>query len=92
MKYNIAAIDALREHNIQIAVTGSSDAHHAAFVGKGKTYFAGNHGVESLRAALLNGFTYGAEGYWKTREKFIYYRQLALSIIRNRFKRFGSVN
>lgn len=92
VKFNIATIEAMRKHNIVIAVTGSSDAHRAAFVGKGKTYFAGNQGVESLRLALLNGFTHGAEGYWKTREKMIYYRHLVTSIIRNSLRHFGSVN
>ncbi len=92
VNYNIATIEAIRKHNIVIAVTGSSDAHHAAFVGKGKTYFAGNQGVESLRLALLHGFTKGAEGYWKTQEKITYYRHLMTSIARNRITRFGSVN
>jgi len=92
VNYNIATIEALRQHHIPVAVTGSSDAHHAAFVGKGKTYYAGNRGIESLRLALQNGFTQGAEGYWKTREKILYYRHLMFSIVRNSIKRFGSVN
>lgn len=92
VKYNIAAIEALRRQHIGVAVTGSSDAHYAGFVGKGRTYYAGNGGVWSLRTALQQGFTYGSEGYWKTREKAIYWlrllRNMALGIRKGR----GSVN
>ena len=73
VKYNIAAIDAMRKAHISVAVTGGSDAHVAAFVGKGKTYYGGNEGVLSLYNSLVLGFTQGAEGYWKLREKAYYY-------------------
>jgi len=91
VKYNIAAIEAMRKHHIQIAVTGSSDAHYAKFVGKGKTYYAGNEGVVSLYESLLYGVTQGAEGYWKFREKIFYYSRLIKSIAKSGFKRIGSV-
>ncbi|OQY07933.1 MAG: hypothetical protein B6I22_02130 [Desulfobacteraceae bacterium 4572_123] len=92
VKYNIAAIEAMHRHHIPIAVTGSSDAHVARFVGKGKTYYGGNQGVVSLRNSLVNGFTQGSEGYWKTREKVVYYAMLVLAIIKNIYKKTGSVN
>ena len=62
VKYNIAAIDAMRKQHVSVAVTGGSDAHAALFVGKGKTYYGGNEGVLSLYNSLLLGFTRGAEG------------------------------
>ena len=92
VKYNIQAIDKMRENHVRIAVTGSSDAHKAQFVGKGKTYWAGNEGVVSLYKAFEYGFTQGAEGYWKTSEKIAYYQHLIISIIKNKLKKFGSVN
>lgn len=92
VKYNMAAIDAMRKAHITVAVTGSSDAHQAIFVGKGKTYYAGNQGVVSLRLSLELGFTRGAEGYWKTREKLRYYTHLVRSVARNALGHFGSVN
>ena len=92
VKYNIAAIDAMRKQHISVAATGGSDAHVAAFVGKGKTYYGGNEGVLSLYNSLLLGFTKGAEGYWKTREKVYYYMRLMKAMTRNAFKRTGSVN
>lgn len=92
VKYNLAAIDAMREHHISIAVTGGSDAHVARFVGKGRTYYAGNEGIVSLRRSLLYGFTRGAEGYWKTSEKVFYYSRFLWSILRNVRKQFGSIN
>lgn len=92
VRYNIAAIEAMHNHHIPIAVTGSSDAHIARFVGKGKTFFAGNEGVVSLRESLLYGVTQGAEGYWKFREKILYYSRLIKSITRNGFRRLGSVS
>lgn len=81
VRYNIAAIEAIRKQHIHIAVTGGSDAHTAAFVGKGRTYYGGNRGVQSLRDALLHGFTRGAQDYWKTREKVNYYARLLKSIM-----------
>ncbi len=92
VKYNMAAIEAMRRHHVTVAVTGGSDAHNARFVGKGKTYFAGNHGVVSLKRALHYGFTQGAEGYWKTSEKLLYYSTLMRAIVRNAVKKVGSVN
>jgi predicted metal-dependent phosphoesterase TrpH len=92
VKYNIAAIDAMHREHVNIAVTGSSDAHVADLVGKGRTYFAGNQGVLSLRNALRFGFTHGAEGYWKTGEKLVYYTMLIRSVLRNAIRGFGSVN
>ena len=91
-QYNIAAINAMRQNNVCVAVTGSSDAHHAKFVGKGKTYYAGNHGIVSLRNSIMYGFTQGAEGYWRTSEKFSYYFMLGYSIIKNVIKKKQSVN
>ncbi len=92
VKYNMQAIEQIRKHHITLAVTGSSDAHCAKFVGKGKTYFGGNEGIKSLQESLVNGFTQGAEGYWKTSEKISYYSHLIKSIIKNRIKHIGSVN
>jgi len=92
IKYNIAAIEAMHKQHVNIAVTGGSDAHTAIFVGKGRTYYAGNEGIVSLRSSLLYGFTKGSEGYWKTTEKLFYYTRLIRSIMRNTLKRFGSVN
>lgn len=92
VKYNMQAVDKMRENHVRIAVTGSSDAHNAQFVGKGKTYWAGNEGIVSLYKAFEYGFTQGAEGYWKTSEKFSYYRHLIVSVIKNKMKKFGSVN
>jgi hypothetical protein len=92
VKYNIATIEAMRQHHIQIAVTGSSDAHKAHFIGKGRTYWAGNEGVLSLYKAFQHGFTLGAEGYWTTSEKISYYRHLIWAILRNRIRKLGSIN
>lgn len=92
VKYNIAAIETMLKQHIKIAVTGSSDAHFAMFVGKGKTYYAGNEGIVSLRNSLVYGFTQGAEGYWKTREKMSYYFKLIRAVVRNAFEGHGSVN
>jgi len=92
VKYNILAIEAMWSQHINIAVTGGSDAHTAVFVGKGKTYYAGNDGIVSLRTSLLYGFTRGAEGYWKTREKLYYYIRLVKAMAKNTFRQFGSVN
>jgi len=92
VKYNIQAIEKMREHHIPIAATGSSDAHLAAFVGKGRTYWAGNEGIVSLRQAFDYGLTTGAEAYWKTREKILYYRHLISAVVRNRIRRYASVN
>lgn len=92
VKYNIAAIDAMRKQHVSVAVTGGSDAHWARFVGKGKTYYGGNEGVLSLYHSLQLGFTKGAEGYWRTREKIFYYVRLVMSMIRNASQKKGSVN
>jgi len=92
VRYNIAAIEAMRREHIMVAVTGGSDAHNARFVGKGRTYYGGNEGIASLRRSLLYGFTEGAEGYWKTREKAFYYMTLLRNMIRNALKGNASVN
>lgn len=92
VKYNIAAIDAMRKQHVSVAVTGGSDAHAALFVGKGKTYYGGNEGVLSLYNSLLLGFTRGAEGYWRTREKIYYYLRLMRAMVRNALQKTGSVN
>ena len=92
VKYNIAAIDAMRKQHISVAVTGGSDAHFAGFVGKGKTYYGGNEGILSLYYSLTLGFTRGAEGYWRTREKGYYYLRLIRAMIRNAYRKTGSVN
>ena len=91
-RYNIAAHEALRKNHIHIAMTGSSDAHYAGFVGKGKTYYAGNQGVSSLYAMLKLGFTRGSESYWKFSEKILYRLLLAKGIIRNFLKNNQSIN
>ena len=91
-QYNITAINSMRENHICIATTGSSDAHNARFVGKGKTYYAGNSGILSLKKSLLFGFTQGSEEYWRTSEKILYYSMLAKSIIGNFIKKKQSVN
>jgi len=92
VKYNIAAIDAMRKEHVSVAVTGGSDAHAAGFVGKGKTYYGGNEGILSLYHSLQLGFTRGAEGYWRTREKIHYYARLIRAMIRNAVYKKGSVN
>ncbi len=91
-KYNIEAYEQLQKRQVRIGMTGSSDAHSASFIGKGRTYFGGNQGVASCRSALEFGFVHGAEGYWRTREKLNYRIQLAKAIFRNFRKRRGSIN
>ena len=91
-RYNLAAIERLRSKHLPVAVTGSSDAHVADLIGKGRTYFSGNEGVVSLRTGLVHGFTRGAEGYWTTREKIGYYGHLLKALCRNMVLRHGSVN
>ncbi len=92
VKYNIQAVEKMRTHHINMAVTGSSDAHRAEFVGKGKTFWAGNEGILSLYKAFEFGFTQGGEAYWKTSEKIAYYRHLIHAILRNKIRKFSSVN
>ncbi len=90
--YNMAAWKALRQRSVRIGMTGSSDAHSARLVGKGRTYFAGNRGVRSLHSAIRNGFVHGAEGYWTLSESLHYRWTLAKAIVRNALRRRGSVN
>ncbi len=90
--YNIAALESMRKNNIHRAVTGSSDAHFAGFVGKGKTYYSGNYGVSSLYAMLKLGLTQGSEGYWKFSEKMIYRIRFAKNLIRGIIKKIPSIN
>ena len=82
--YNIEAYESMKKNKLyHISMTGSSDAHYAGFVGKGRTYYAGNNGVDSLYSNLKSGFTRGSEAYWKFREK-IYYRILLIKgILKN---------
>ncbi|MGH1362868.1 MAG: PHP domain-containing protein [Calditrichia bacterium] len=91
-RYNMTAIETMHKEHINIAVTGGSDAHLAQFVGKGRTYYAGNEGVLSLRQALIHGFTMGSEDYWTFQEKIQYYMRLGKSVVRNTLHKFGSVN
>jgi predicted metal-dependent phosphoesterase TrpH len=91
-KYNIEAHDELQKRRVRVGMTGSSDAHSAAFIGKGRTYYGGNLGVTSCRSAIEYGFVQGAEGYWRTREKISYRIQLAKAVARNFLKRRGSIN
>ncbi len=90
--YNMAAHEAMKKNHIHLAVTGSSDAHFAGFVGKGKTYYAGNYGVSSLYAMLKLGLTQGSEGYWTFSEKMLYRMRFAKNLIRNILKKFPSIN
>ncbi|MCF7790387.1 MAG: PHP domain-containing protein [Victivallales bacterium] len=83
-RYNIEAYDAIRKNRLtKISLTGSSDAHYAGFVGKGRTYYAGNCGVDSLYSALKSGYARGGESYWKFREKIYYRYLLAKGIIKD---------
>lgn len=91
-KFNIAAHAELSKRRVRVGMTGSSDAHSARFVGKGRTYFAGNLGVTSLQLGLQHGFVTGAEGYWRTSEKIRYRVALAKAVVRNLFGKRGSVN
>lgn len=91
-RYNIEAHEQLQKRRVRIGMTASSDAHSAALVGKGRTYFGGNMGVSSCRSALEQGFVQGSEGYWRTREKISYRIALAKAIWRNFRQRRGSIN
>lgn len=91
-RYNMEAWEQLEKRRVRVGMTGSSDAHSAKLVGKGRTYYAGNQGVSSLRLGLEHGFVHGAEGYWRFREKILYRMTLARNIFRNLFKRRSSVN
>ena len=62
------------------------------FVGKGKTYYAGNYGVSSLYAMLKLGLTHGSEGYWKSSEKMIYRMKFIKNLIRGVIKKIPSIN
>jgi hypothetical protein len=88
----MAAYETMKKNHINIAVTGSSDAHSATFVGKGKTYYAGNYGVSSLYAMIKLGLTQGSEGYWTFAEKMLYYMRFTKSIIGNILHKFPSIN
>jgi histidinol phosphatase-like PHP family hydrolase len=93
-RYNIEAYESIKVNRLHhISMTGSSDAHYAGFVGKGRTYYAGNNGVDSLYSNLKLGYTRGAESYWKFKEK-IYYRLVLLkNIIKGSiFNKKNSVN
>lgn len=81
-RFNLSAIESMKKNNIRVAVTGSSDAHYAGFVGKGRTYYAGNFGVQSLYDNLKLGYTRGAECYWRFSEKILYRYLLAKGIYR----------
>ncbi len=91
-RFNIEAHEALKRRRVRIGITGSSDAHDARLIGKGRTYFAGNSGVTSLFSGLQHGFVEGAEGYWSFGEKFAYRIGLLRAIAANFLIRRGSVN
>ena len=91
-KYNIEAYEAMRKNNVYVAMTGSSDAHYAGFVGKGRTFYSGNSGVDSLNLMLKLGMTRGSESYWKFKEKLHYRMLLYKGILRSIFKHRNSVN
>ncbi|MCB9882522.1 MAG: PHP domain-containing protein [Planctomycetes bacterium] len=91
-RFNVQTIQAMQRNHVRVAVTGSSDAHRARFIGKGRTYYAGNCGVSSLKHGLELGFTRGAEGYWKFREKVAYRWMLIRAVFRNVLLRRKSVN
>ncbi|MFT7462546.1 MAG: putative metal-dependent phosphoesterase TrpH [Pseudohongiellaceae bacterium] len=82
-KYNIEAYEELAKRKVRIGMTGSSDAHNAALIGKGTTYYAGNEGLLSAKTALEYGFIHGAEGYWRFSEKLRYRWALAKAVWRN---------
>ncbi|MFT4541379.1 MAG: hypothetical protein ACI835_003840 [Planctomycetota bacterium] len=74
------------------AADGLADAHRTALVGKGRTYFAGNLGVSSLKSGIEHGLSLGSEGYRTLSEKFMYRITLAKAILKNTFTQQGSVN
>lgn len=80
-RYNIATHELVRSRGCTLGFTGGSDAHHASQVGKGLTFFAGDEGVASLRRSLAAGLTRGAEAYWTTTEKALYYARLAWRLV-----------
>jgi predicted metal-dependent phosphoesterase TrpH len=88
-RYNRAAQDAMRERKRPVALTGGSDAHRAELVGKGKTYFAGNQGVLSLREAICQGAVLAGENYWTLGEICRYRYGLLRAVVRG-FLGFGS--
>jgi hypothetical protein len=57
----------LNEHVLRIAVTGSSDAHHASLVGTAWTEFDGAT-AEDLRAAIAERKTRAGGRAWTLRE------------------------
>lgn len=81
-RYNREAQEAMRRKRRPVAMTGGSDAHRAAQVGKGRTYFAGNRGVVSLRDALRQGSVLAGESYWTLGEIFRYRFGLAKAVVR----------
>lgn len=84
-RYNQDAYDAMRRKRRPVALTGGSDAHRAALVGKGRTYFAGNEGVSSLRDALEQGCVLAGEAYWTLGEMLQYRYGLLRGILRTTF-------
>ncbi|KAA3605119.1 MAG: PHP domain-containing protein [Planctomycetota bacterium] len=90
-RYNLAARDAVENQRIRVAVTGSSDAHAAWQVGKGRTYYAGNEGPLSLQRSLQFGLCQGAEGYWRFREKIRYRLHLLKALGKNFLFRRNSI-
>jgi predicted metal-dependent phosphoesterase TrpH len=91
-KYNMDAYASMRKNKVFISMTGSSDAHYAGFVGKGRTFYAGNRGVDSLNLMLKLGFTRGAESYWRFSEKLRYRTMLYKGVLKGIFKSKDSVN
>ncbi len=92
LNYNRQAVEEMQKNHIKVAVTGSSDAHMARLVGMGRTYYSGNEGILSLYKNLKFGCSLGAEQYWKTKDKILYYLKLINAIIRNLLNKNESVN
>jgi hypothetical protein len=90
-KYNIEAYEELASRNVRIGMTGSSDAHSARMIGKGKTYYAGNEGLLSAKTAIEYGFVQGAESYWRFSEKLRYRISLFKVIAKRLLKRNGGI-
>jgi predicted metal-dependent phosphoesterase TrpH len=81
-RYNREAWEAMRRKRRPVALTGGSDAHRARLIGKGRTYFAGNFGVRSLKDALEQGAVLAGESYWTWRELLSYRFGLARGVVR----------
>jgi hypothetical protein len=77
----------LNAHVLRVAVTGSSDAHHAKLVGTAWTEFPGE-GLGALRAALVARTTRAEGRAWTLREHLDgVAKQQWRSMIRDPYKR-----